>query len=155
MKKTIIILAVTAAFMAEAVFSGCQSADQKIAEAKEKVQDANQDLKLEQNKANTAAQKTANAEAWKALKSEWEAAIKSNEIIIADLKAEIKKPGKIFDGMFEKSINELEQKNKEMKIRIDAYDKSQSDWESFKREFTHDMDGIGTALKNLTVNNKR
>jgi hypothetical protein len=42
-----------------------------------------------------------------------------------------------------------------MKARIDAYDKSQSDWESFKREFTHDMEGLGQALNDLTVNNKK
>ena len=31
----------------------------------------------------------------------------------------------------------------------------QSNWESFKREFNHDMDEIGQALKDLTVDNKK
>ena len=42
-----------------------------------------------------------------------------------------------------------------MNARIAAYDKSQSDWESFKREFSHDMDGLGQAINDLTVNNKK
>jgi DNA-directed RNA polymerase subunit N (RpoN/RPB10) len=35
-----------------------------------------------------------------------------------------------------------------------AYEKSQSDWEAFKREFNHDMEELGKALKDLTVDNK-
>jgi hypothetical protein len=30
-----------------------------------------------------------------------------------------------------------------------------SDWQSFKREFNHDMDELGNAFNNLTVNNKK
>jgi hypothetical protein len=36
-----------------------------------------------------------------------------------------------------------------------AYDKNQTDWEKFKREFNHDMDELGKSLKDLTVNNKK
>jgi hypothetical protein len=42
-----------------------------------------------------------------------------------------------------------------MRGRLVAYDKSQSNWESFKREFNHDMDEIGKSLEDLTVDNKR
>jgi len=42
-----------------------------------------------------------------------------------------------------------------MRARLVAYEKSQSNWESFKREFNHDMDEIGQALKDLTVDNKK
>jgi hypothetical protein len=38
---------------------------------------------------------------------------------------------------------------------MDTYEKKQSDWESFKREFNHDMDELGQALKDLTVDNKK
>lgn len=135
--------------------TGCQSSDQKVQDAKEKVKDANQDLKEVQNNANTEAQKQANAEAWRMLKTEWENKIKNNERTIADLKQEMKKPGRTFDAVYENSIKDLEQKNREMTIKMETYDKSQSDWESFKREFSHDMDVLGKALNDLTVNNKK
>jgi hypothetical protein len=137
------------------IVTGCQSSDQKVQDAKEKVKDANQDLKQTQTDAMVADQKAANAAAWKTLKAEWEGRVRSNENIIADLKGEMRKPGRAFDSMYETSIQNLEQKNKEMKMRIDAYEKSQSDWESFKREFSHDMDGLGKALNDLAVNNKK
>jgi cell shape-determining protein MreC len=67
----------------------------------------------------------------------------------------MKKPGEIFDALYAKKIANLEQQNKEMRARLEAYEKSQSNWESFKREFNHDMDAIGQALKDLTVDNKK
>lgn len=42
-----------------------------------------------------------------------------------------------------------------MKRRSIYYEKSQSDWETFKREYNHDMDELGNALKDLTVDNKK
>ncbi len=155
MKKFIATLITATTLTFGVVLIGCQSSEQKVEDAKEKVKDANQNLKQVQNNANTEAQKQANAQAWKTLKVEWENKIKSNEGIILDLRGEMKKSGRIFDPLLEGSIKDLEQKNKAMKMRIDEYDKNQSDWESFKREFSHDMDGLGKALNDLTVNNKK
>ena len=157
MKKSIFTRAITASFMAGTVFIliACQSSDQKVEDAKDKVKDANQNMKQVQNDANIDEQKKANAEAWRMLRNEWEAKIKNNEIVIADLKVQLKKSGKNYDAAYEKSINDLERRNKDMIARIDADDKSQSDWESFKREFSHDMDGLGQALNDMTVNNKK
>jgi chromosome segregation ATPase len=98
--------------------------------------------------------KVANEEEWKAFKTETELQIKANENRIAELRAKMKKSGKTFDEMYEKNINNLEQKNKDLKARLNGYETNQSDWESFKREFNHDMDELGQALKDLTVDNK-
>ena len=81
--------------------------------------------------------------------------IKENEVRIAELKVKMKKPGKILDPLYEKKIEMLEQKNIDLKAKMEAYEKNQSDWESFKREFNHDMDELGSALKDLTVDNKK
>jgi|ERR1051325_11109541 outer membrane murein-binding lipoprotein Lpp len=155
MKKTIFTLAVATTLMAGTIFTGCQSSDAKVDAAKDKVQDAKQDLKEVQKDANTEAQKAANAEEWKKFKSESEIKIRDNEIRIAELREKMKKSGKTLDALREKRIDELEQKNRDLRSRIDAYDKSQSNWESFKREFSHDMDELGQALKDLTVDNKK
>jgi len=154
MKKMILILAVTT-LMAGTIFTGCQSSTQKQQAAQDKVQDARQDLNAAQKNANEVAQKAATAEEWKTFKSESELKIKDNEIRINELTVKMKNPGELFDALYEKKIANLEQQNKDLKARLEAHEKSQSNWESFKREFNHDMDAIGQALKDLTVDNKK
>jgi len=155
MKKTIFILSVTITLMAAAIFTSCQSSIQKQEAARDKVQDARQDLNAAQKDANAAAQVVATAEEWEAFRNDSELKIKANEIRITELNVKMKKPGEIFDEIYEKKITNLEQQNREMRARLVAYEKSQSNWESFKREFNHDMDEIGQALKDLTVDNKK
>ncbi len=135
--------------------TSCQSSAQKADNAQTKVEDAKADLKDAQKDANAAAQKAANAEEWKAFKNETEIKIKDNETLVAELKAKKKSTGKALDATYIKSIEALEQRNKDLNARLVAYDKGQSDWESFKREFNHDMDELGQAFKDLSVNNKK
>jgi len=97
----------------------------------------------------------ATAEEWEAFRNESELKIKANEIRITELNVKMKKPGEIFDEIYENKITNLELQNKEMRARLVAYEKSQSNWESFKREFNHDMESIGQALTDLTVDNKK
>jgi len=150
-----ITLAIATTFMAGAIFTGCQSATQKNEAARDKVQDAKEDLKAAENNAEAVKIKTATAEEWKEFKSETEAQIRVNEKSISEFKEKMKKSGKTLDAVYEKKIDALEQQNRDMQARIDGYEKSQSDWESFKSEFNHDMDELGKALKDLTVNNKK
>lgn len=154
MKRTIFILSVTITLIAGTIFTGCQSAVQKQDAAKAKVQDARQDLNAAQKEADAIGQELATAEEWATFKSESEVKIKENEIRITELNVKMKKPGEIFDELYEKKIADLEQQNKDLRARLIAYEKSQSNWESFKREFNHDMDELGQALKDLTVDNK-
>jgi len=148
MKKTIITLAMASTLIAGAMLTGCQPSNPKVESAQENVQDAKQELK--------AAQKEASAEEWKAFKDESEVKIKDNDIRIAELKAKLKKSGTKLDALYEKKIDALEQQNRDMKARIDGYESSvHSDWDAFKREFNHDMDQLGQALKDLTVDNKK
>jgi hypothetical protein len=148
MKKTIISLVVVTTLISGAIFTGCGPSTPKEEAAKTEVKEAKEDLKD--------AQKAATAEEWKAFKDESELRIRDNEVRIAELKAKIKKSGKELDVLYEKKIDALEQQNKDMKARIDVYERNnKSDWESFKREFNHDMDELGKALKDLTVNNTK
>lgn len=140
--------------LAHAVFTGCQSSADKLEAANQNVEKEKQDLQEAQKDANAVAVKVANAEEWAAFKTESEVKIKDNQIRIDELKVKMSKPGKTFDAMYAKNIENLEQKNKDLKARIGAYEANQSDWDSFKREFNHDMDELGQALRDLTVNNK-
>lgn len=88
-------------------------------------------------------------------RSENDVVIRSNETRIAELKANMKKSEKAADKAYAERINALEQRNKELNDRMSNYESNQRDWESFKREFKHDMDAIGQGFNDLTVNNKR
>jgi hypothetical protein len=154
MKKTILTLVVATAFLTGMVLTGCQSSAQKEANARENVKDAKQDLNDVQRDANEDARKLANAEEWNTFRTDAELTIRNNEIRIAELRVKLKKEGTMLDPLYEKKIETLEQQNRDLKKRMEDYEKSQSDWETFKREFNHDMDELGKALKDLTVDNK-
>jgi outer membrane murein-binding lipoprotein Lpp len=154
MKTLVINFLVSLVVLAMAILGGCQSSAEKVDSAKENVEEAKEELQEVKAEAQADAIKVANAEEWRVFKSDAEVKIKENEIRIGELKIKMKKSGKTFDEMYEKNIIALEQKNKDLRTKISNYESNQSDWEAFKREFNHDMDELGLAIKDLTVNNK-
>ena len=154
MKKKIFILVVTSVFVAGTVFTSCQSSTQKRDASQLKVQEAREDLNSAKQDAYKADQKVATAEEWKTFRSESDLKINENEIRINELKLKMNRPGEILDPLYSQKITTLEQQNKDIRVKLYAYEKSQSNWESFKREFKSDMDAIGESFKNLTVDNR-
>ena len=140
--------------MAGALLTGCQTAAQKEEAAAEDVEQAKQDLQTAQTEADTEAQLVANTEEWQAFRNETEARIKVNEARIDELKLKMKKSGKNMDALYADKINALEQKNKDLKTRMDNYEQNKTEWQAFKREFNRDMDELGQALKDFSVDNK-
>ncbi|MFE3847777.1 hypothetical protein ACFX5D_07345 [Flavobacterium sp. LB3P45] len=154
MSKTIYMLGILTV-MTATVLIACQTSAKKEDEAKDNIADAREDT--EDAKENLmVAKKVATAEEWRKFKEETNIRISENKIIITKLKAKIKNTGSSIDVMYAKKIDELEQKNKGIKIKVDSYKNDTSDdWESFKREYNHNMDQLSQALKNLTVDNKK
>jgi phosphoenolpyruvate-protein kinase (PTS system EI component) len=146
MKKTIYYLAVSIVVTAGLVVTSCNSPAKKAEKAQENVEEAQQELQQ---------QKAATAEEWNEFKSESEVKIKKNEIRIAEIKAKKMKPGQALDSLHQKRIDALEEKNNNLRTKINDYERNQSDWESFKREFNHDMNEIGKAFEDLTIDNKK
>jgi hypothetical protein len=143
MKKTILILAVSI-FIAGAMFTGCQSPAEKVKDAKEGVDLANQ--KLDE----------AIKDSIRQFKIESEETISLYDRNIAELRARLATANKDKKAQYEKILNELEQKNKQMKMKLQELKDDETDkWASFKREFRHDMDELGNAIKDLTVDNKK
>lgn len=142
-------------FLAGLILTGCQSSEEKVQNARENVTEAKQDLNEEKADANAEQQKEANEAAYKSYKMEAETRMDANEAMIADIKTDIRKAGKKMDKVYEQQIDALEMKNKDLRQRLNGYNtNTQSDWNSFKREFDHDMNELGTAMNDLTVNNK-
>jgi hypothetical protein len=155
MKKMIFFATLTIPLMAGIIFTGYWSSTQKQKAAQTKMVFANMDLIAAQEDANAATQVVATPEEWNTFKSESELKIRDNEIRITELNVKLKNPGEIFDAPYEKKIALLELQNKDMKARLEAYEKIQSNWETFRREFNHDMVVIGDELKYLTVYNRK
>jgi len=154
MKRTTFILPVAISLAIAAFGFSCQSAAQKEKAALKEVQDAKEDLREVRNEANAEAQKIATAEEWKAFRIDADEKIRINDVRIAELRVKMKKPGVAFDELYAKKIDLLQEQNRALTAKMDAYEKSQSNWETFKAEFNHDMEELGQAFKDLTVDNK-
>ena len=154
MNKTIYTLAITSLLTAT-ILTGCQNSTKKEQVAQDKVVDAQADMK-DATEELVVAKKEATAQQWKQFKAETNARIAENESRIAELKVKMNKTGNSIDAMYAKNIEELELKNKEIKVKVDIYkNDSNDDWESFKREYNHDMDQLNQSLKDITVDNKK
>lgn len=153
MKKKFFTLSIIT-LITGAVLISCQSSTKKEEAAQDNVEDARENLEDAKDEL-TDVRKEATQEEWETFKTNTNATISENEIRIAKMKNDFKKTGKSIDEEYVKKIEDLEQKNNEIKIKIENYrNDSKSDWKSFKKEYNRDMDELGEALKNLTVNNK-
>jgi chromosome segregation ATPase len=85
---------------------------------------------------------------------EQERRIKENNDRIDELKAQIDHSDKNMREEYRKRIDELRERNEKLKARMEEYKyEDETKWDNFKREWNHDMDELGTALKDFTVRN--
>ncbi|MBP6757652.1 MAG: hypothetical protein KA133_00250 [Flavobacterium sp.] len=154
MKKIIFSLAITV-FITITTLVSCKPSTKEETASEDKVQEVKENVQ-ETKDSLAAAKKEATEEEWQAFKTQTDSVINYNEARIAELKLKMKKTGKSIDAKYKENIDVLEQKNKDLKAKTATYKKERTaDWQSFKREFNHDMDKIGQALKDLTVDNKK
>lgn len=152
MKKSVFTFALTA-FIIATVLVSCQDTSKKEEQARDNVEDARRDLD-DAKKELSDARQAATAEEWKSFRASTDSTIRQNELQIAKMKANMKNKGKSIDAMYAKKIEELEQKNNNIKLQVQAYkNDTNSDWEAFKEEYNRDINELGTAMKNFTVDN--
>lgn len=129
------------------VFMGCDSPEKKVTTAKENVIESKENLAQAEEDYKT---ELAN------YKKESNEKHIANERAIADFKKQVTTAKKELKESYEKQLVEMEQKNLEIKQRMDTYqDDGKEKWKSFKREYDHDMDELGKSLKDLTIENKK
>jgi chromosome segregation ATPase len=139
MKKKLTMLLFTA-FVAGTVLTACQPNEKKLENDQENIRDAEQKF----------------AEDWAKYKDEQDKKIRDNEDQIARIRERMKdNKDEKYRATVEQRTNELEEKNKAMRARIDTYDKEKQreKWDDFKREFNHDMDELGNSLRDLGKDN--
>ena len=144
MKKNVIKL-VTVLFIASTILIGCNTPAAKVEDAKENVDDAKEDLDQAHQ------EYLAEVENYR---SETSGKITENEKIIADFRVKIENEKIEAKAAYEIKIAELEQKNKNLKQKMDDYKVTgKTEWEQFKSEFNRDMEKLGKAFQDLVVNN--
>lgn len=150
MKKTILMLTMAAFVAGTATLTACSSPAEKEAKAEEHVQDAKQDLVAAQQNATQASINAANAEEWQAFKNETNAKIDANQSMISELrKMKRKADNDMTEAAYKAKIDELQERNKLLRERMDAYETNKSDWATFKSKFNSDMDDLGRSLKDI------
>lgn len=142
--KIKILTLVVIGFMASVVLMGFQSTGGKN----------NQGTKESTGvtKPDSQAVKTTYSDQWQQFKSESEQKIQDNEKSIAAFKEKMKESGTKMEAKYNKEIAKLEKANRRMKRKLEEYkDAGKSAWADFKTRFSNDMDKIGKAVKDLTI----
>lgn len=124
-----------------ALLTSCSTtAEQKVENAKDEAEEANEAYIEEM-------------ENYKAEK--WEI-IKANEAAIADIKNRSDESTGVVSAEYEAMVADLEARNEALKVKLKDYeDEGETKWEQFKTEFSHDMDELGTAFKDVFKNSKK
>jgi hypothetical protein len=144
MKKSTLAMAL-GTLLAGTFFTGCTSSSGKVEDAQKNVIQANKDL----DQANK--EYLADMENYR---QETATRIAANEQAIAEYNAGLAHEKKAVRAEHKKRIAELEQRNHNLKMRLEDYkEDGKENWEKFKAEFSHDMDELGKAFKDLTVKN--
>mgnify|MGYP007006686709 FL=1 len=145
MKKLIFTLSTTL-LLAGAIFTSCNSAAEKVDNAEDKSIKADEDFNIAKE------EYLADVENFK---KEITAKIDANNQMIADFKVKAATSKKDAQVYYQEQIAILEQKNIAMKQKLDAYEVSGKDnWETFKAEFSRDMNDLGEAFRNFTIKNE-
>lgn len=148
MKKTIFNITLVL-LMVGAMLTSCQSSTNKVKDAKENMKDAEDDMVEAKQELDQAIN-----DSIKQFKRESELKISAFEKSIIDFKAKIASGQEETKAVYEKKLDSLEQRKNELKKKLEDFkEERQDNWSEFKSEFNHDMDEIGKAFKDLTVNN--
>lgn len=99
--------------------------------------------------------KSTTQEDWQTFKADADAKIKKNDDRIAELKAKKREGTKEVQDKYNKKVADIERKNAELRDRINNYngETTNEKWNSFKREFNHDMKELGTSIKDIGKDN--
>ncbi|CAN5422115.1 hypothetical protein BH10BAC1_BH10BAC1_02360 [soil metagenome] len=144
MKKSIFTLALIT-FVTGTMLTSCSSSAEKVDAAKADIETAQHDLDKAKEDYN---------EQYAKFKLESDQKITANEQLIADLKEYSKNKKKEAKITYDKAVSDLEETNEAMKAKVRDYKEEGNDkWESFKREFNHDMEELGQSITDLTKNN--
>lgn len=144
MNKSITVTTIATLF-AGSIMMGCMTPAQKVKTAQTNVTKANEDL----DKANKEYLEDVDL-----YRKEIAEKIAANDLTIAEFNTKIENEKEEAKADYRKKVADLKQKNSDMKLRMGDYKvDSKEKWKMFKTEFSHDMEELGKAFKDLVVKN--
>ena len=144
--KSLKILSLFLVFGFFLLHTSCDNAAQKVVKAEDNVVDAEKDLQMAQE------EYLADIKEYKMLSAE---KIAANDKSFEEFNARIEKEKKTVSADYKAKIKELEQKNSDMKKKMDDYQvDGKEKWELFKAEFGRDMDALGESITNFGKSDK-
>jgi TRAP-type mannitol/chloroaromatic compound transport system substrate-binding protein len=139
MKQKIYVLALTM-FIAGILFTACNSSDKKSANKQDTLTVEQKTIK--QSMRDSVVQ----------LEKRTEEIVNANEKNISDLKDKLANQNMEVKTKYEKKLEELDQKNSDLKIKLEEYKEDGTDkFEKFKTEYLNEIDEIGKSIKDLTA----
>lgn len=142
MKKHLLVLTATA-FVAGTILSGCYRLDHK-----ETYQDTVRD-----STGQLADAEVKLSEAIAQFKMLSEKAIVANENKIAVFKAQKAFRKAENKAWYEEQLAVLETRNNALKVKLSNYKENGNNWKAFKYDFSYDLNELGKAVGDLTVEN--
>jgi len=144
MKKTTLLMTAIA-FSAASLFVGCNIPADKVDSSRENVSEAQRDL----------------ADAKRELKTDLEnfristeVQLSKNRNQITVLRGNAANERVELRESYNAKITDLEKRNLAMETRLNNFQTDKNDdWQNFKAEFNRDMEGLGTAFKDLGKDN--
>lgn len=142
MKRSILsILAFSSLFLV----ASCTNNAEEVEDAQQEVQEANEKLE------KATREYEADLENYR---EEVRMRIQENEELIEALRHEKEDKNKAVQAARELEIEALEQRNKELKRKMDNYEANDRDgWQNFKNELRHDLDELGKTIKKIGSDN--
>lgn len=158
MNKTILTIATTLCLALNSSNTNAQVSN-KSEKARKELKEAHKDVHesnegLNEAKHNVQKAKKDSTDDYTAFKKDAEQDIADNKKTIAELRAKKWNSTAQSKAKYDTKIATLERKNNQLQKDINtANHTNQSNWTSFKREFKHDMNELGNALKDIGKNN--
>ena len=148
MKRSLLQITFLACFAA-ACIAACSTPaepkEEKVQDAKDKVTEANQELKQ-------ALVDSSNE--YMQYKEASEKRLRANDKTIADIKASIKAEKTELRAKYQKQLDELEKKNEKLKTKIEESKEDAKDkWVIFKDDFNREMDSLGKSISTMAEKN--
>ena len=106
---------------------------------------------------NSVDEKTDNVAEWIEFRKAAKAEIAANRQKIAELRVKQESQGDLGTKISQERIDKLQAENERLQTKMNKYDPKREGegqkWESFKKEFRHDMDELGNSIRNVGENN--
>jgi hypothetical protein len=128
--------------------AACQkSSEEKVADARGNLNEANKELQETQREVRAEWQQD-----WLTFKSEMDERVAANERLIIERRAEVAKLDERYRDQYDDLLDDVERRNNELRDKIaNAKDEGDVLWEQFKTDTKNALDSLEASIKSIQV----